>query len=110
MYAIRSYYEPPYTFLWSNGASTQNINNVSTGNYTVTITDANSCYIIKSKFVYSYSNLNVSITHVNATCVFTNDGQATANVINGTAPITYQWGNGAATQTVTGLPTRNNFV
>ena len=33
----------PYTYLWSNGATTQNLTNVIPGTYTVTITDANGC-------------------------------------------------------------------
>jgi len=32
---------PPYTFAWSTGATTAQIDNLSSGTYTVTITDAN---------------------------------------------------------------------
>ena len=34
---------PPYSFAWSNGATTEDINNLATGDYTVTITDDNGC-------------------------------------------------------------------
>lgn len=94
---------PPYTFLWSNGAITEDITNVPTGYYSVTITDANNCRIVKTKKVETYSNLQLTVTSVNASCIFTNDGQATAIPSNGTPPYTYRWGNGAVTQTVTGL-------
>ncbi len=33
----------PYEFLWNNGATTQNIENVPAGDYTITITDVNNC-------------------------------------------------------------------
>ncbi len=33
----------PYTFSWSTGANTEDLNNLSGGYYTVTITDANGC-------------------------------------------------------------------
>jgi gliding motility-associated-like protein len=34
---------PIYTFLWSNGATTAGISNLSAGNYSVIVTDANGC-------------------------------------------------------------------
>ena len=33
----------PYTYIWSTGATTQIINNLSAGNYTVTVTDFHGC-------------------------------------------------------------------
>jgi gliding motility-associated-like protein len=34
---------PPYTFLWSNSETTENLNNIGGGIYTIIITDANEC-------------------------------------------------------------------
>ncbi len=36
---------PPYNFLWSNGETTEDIENLSFGNYILTITDSNNCSI-----------------------------------------------------------------
>ena len=39
----------PYTYNWSNGDNTQNIDFLSAGNYTVTVTDENGCQISGSE-------------------------------------------------------------
>ena len=39
----------PYTYNWSNGENTQNIDFLSAGNYTVTVTDENGCLITGSE-------------------------------------------------------------
>ncbi|MFD2574650.1 beta strand repeat-containing protein, partial [Spirosoma soli] len=41
----------PYTYRWSNGATTQNISNVTTGTYSATVTDANNCTVTTSATV-----------------------------------------------------------
>jgi len=47
---------PPFSFLWSNGATTQNISSLSAGSYTVTVTDAHSCQSTVSTMVLMPSN------------------------------------------------------
>jgi gliding motility-associated-like protein len=36
---------PPYSFLWSSGGNLPLESNLAAGNYTVTVTDANGCYV-----------------------------------------------------------------
>lgn len=44
------------SYAWSNGATTQDIENLTNGTYTVNVTTANGCEIVKSFFVATYSN------------------------------------------------------
>lgn len=42
----------PYTFLWSNGATTEDIHNITSGTYTVTVTDVTGCTTTKMFNIY----------------------------------------------------------
>ncbi len=42
---------PAFTYLWSNGQTTQMINNLAPGDYSVTVTDANNCIALESVVV-----------------------------------------------------------
>lgn len=92
----------PYTYNWSNGATTPNISGLAFGVYGLTITDANGCPVTKNIYVPRSTPMTLSLTEVDPGCGMTN-GSVTANPGNGTAPYTYLWSNGATTQTVTGL-------
>ncbi|MFN8309685.1 MAG: T9SS type A sorting domain-containing protein [Chitinophagales bacterium] len=93
----------PYSYNWNTGATSNFINGLAAGTYTVTIHDVNNCTVVKSATVYSTSPVHLALTHANASCVFTADGSATVVATGGTAPYAYQWQNGQTTATSTGL-------
>ena len=51
-----------YTYQWDNGSTLSQLNNLSSGDYTVTITDANSCVLVDTFTVTQPSPINVSIS------------------------------------------------
>lgn len=95
----------PYTYQWSNGATTQNLSSLATGTYTVTITDANGCTLIRNATVNQpAATLNPTVTSTGSvSCFGGNDGSVNLSVSGGTAPYTYLWNNGATTQDLTNV-------
>lgn len=82
----------PYTYLWSNGASTQSVNNLSAGNYFVTVTDAAGCTTVINVQINQPAQLQSNISMFqNATCFGSNDGSASVNVVGGVQPYQYSW-------------------
>lgn len=92
---------PTYTYLWSTGATSQNLPSASAGTYFVTITDANGCISVDSFLVTQPAQIISSGTVVNSTGG--NTGMVDLLVSGGTPPFTYLWSNSATTQDVSGL-------
>ncbi|GLB50763.1 T9SS type A sorting domain-containing protein [Neptunitalea lumnitzerae] len=93
----------PYTYAWSNGATTATITGVAAGTYTIDITDANGCTTSDTATITEPLPLSTTITDVPVSCNGGTDGSATAAVSGGTAPYTYLWSNGATTATIANL-------
>ncbi|TVR75967.1 MAG: PKD domain-containing protein, partial [Chitinophagaceae bacterium] len=53
---------PPYSYLWSNNQTSQNLNNIGAGIYTLTVTDANQCEAIESVELTAPSELAATST------------------------------------------------
>jgi hypothetical protein len=100
----------PYSYAWSNGATTQNINGVVANTYTVTATDANLCTVTGTFTVTSPSPIVSSVTGTNVTCHGEANGTATLTVSGGTTPYTFSWSNFQATQNLTGLSGGTYYV
>lgn len=84
--------QQPYTYLWSNGATTPNINNLSAGTYWVTVTTAAGCIKSDTVTITEPTSAVVATTsQINATCFGSNDGSATVTPTGGTAPYNIVW-------------------
>ncbi len=96
----------PYTFLWSTGATTQNISGLATGAYSVTVTDDNGCDQIFNFNINEPATITMTSTVVDATCNGASNGSITLNTISGgTGPYSFLWSTGATTQNISGLAT-----
>jgi gliding motility-associated-like protein len=83
----------PYTYLWTPfGQTSQTINLVSAGNYSVTVTDLNGCQVTVNANILNTAGPTVTIpSTTNVSCFGGNNGTATANAVGGTGTITYAW-------------------
>lgn len=96
---------PPYTFEWSNGSTTQNINNIPAGSYSLTVTGANGCTAESSVDLGNNNppfNISANVTP-NTTCLPGGNGSINITVVPA-ANYTYEWSNGATTEDINGLP------
>lgn len=95
----------PYTYLWSDGQTTQTATGL-TGNtqYSVSVTDSIGCNITGSTIV-DECNLSIQFTSTNPDNLANDNGTATVTVNGGAAPYSYTWSNG---QTVTGSSSNIN--
>jgi gliding motility-associated-like protein len=100
----------PYAYLWSTNATTQNVNGLSGGTYTVTVTDANGCTISQSFVINEPGAISSSITGVNPTCFGANTGSADLNVNGGAQPYSYLWSTFQATQDLNNLTAGTYYV
>ncbi len=96
----------PYTYNWISGGNGSTETGLQTGNYTVTITDANSCNTSQTFTVSEPSEIVITLTPTDASCGIAN-GAITSSVNGGTSPYTYSWNSGAVTSSLTGLSAGN---
>ena len=102
----------PYTYLWNDGATTEDRINISAGTYTVTVTGADGNGATKSFVIGLVAGNPVITTDTtqNINCIGTATGQIAISVSSGIAPYTYLWSDGSTTEDRTNLPPGNYTV
>lgn len=87
---------PPYTFTWSNGASTEDISGLIAGVYTVTIIDVNSCAGQATFTLTDPPLITITLSGTDPLCAGASNGSVSSVVAGGTAPYTYLWSNASS--------------
>ena len=100
---------PPYTYLWNNGDTTEDISNLTAGTYSVTTTDTNGCFTTATIFVDQPSDslrLNLSTQNLNGfniACYGDTNGTISAITTGGYGLLSYNWSNGDTTSIANNL-------
>ncbi len=100
---------PPYTYSWSNGATTDSVS-LSSGTYTVSITDNVGCTIKDSVYINNSSSFFILTSSTPNVCA-ASMGSASVSVYYGTPPYTYSWSpGGQTTDIISGLSAGSYYV
>lgn len=95
---------PPYTYVWSNGATTSNLQDLVAGTYSVTVTDQLGATAAASATVTTEVDpMVLEIISTDETAEDANDGTATVEVSGGLQPYSYLWSNGEITASIQDL-------
>lgn len=95
----------PFGFSWSNGSTTQNLEGVGAGSYSVTVTDSNGCTTAVSQSITQpMAALTTTAAATNVACFGAATGSIQLNATGGTAGYTFLWNDGNTSQNRTALP------
>jgi hypothetical protein len=92
-----------YNYTWSTGSNSQSINNLSAGDYTVTVTDENDCISIETVVVELNCSLGISADDDDLECNGESNGELSVNISGQSDPVTIEWSNGGSTETISDL-------
>jgi gliding motility-associated-like protein len=81
----------PYVYEWSNTETTQDLNGIPAGNYSLLITDANGCTSTLDAQIGQPDELLATFSIENVDCFGGDDGLISVDVSGGTTPYQYNW-------------------
>lgn len=94
----------PYTIVWSNLGSGTFQNNLSAGDYLITVTDANNCVKTLKVNIPEAPIFTINPVVKNISCYGAKDGSINLNIIGGITPVKLVWDDNAVAGNV-----RNNL-
>lgn len=100
----------PFSFFWSTGAFTEDLDSLSAGNYFITITDGSACSVAMSIILDAPDSIQITPDITRPACNGSMDGAITINVSGGQPPFAYDWTTGDTSHILTGLSAGNYIV
>lgn len=86
---------PGYSYVWNNGATTDSINNLLAGIYTILVTDSNACTTSLTDTIFELSTpITISSIVTDPLCIAGTYGQIQTTIAGGFMPYTYLWNTG----------------
>jgi hypothetical protein len=100
----------PYSYSWSNGATTSSISNLAPGVYMVTVSDGNNCTGVYTALVDSANQIVSNSMAINPNCVNSLDGSISVSPSGGMGSFSIIWSTGATSSSIGSLSIGNYSV
>ncbi len=83
----------PYSYFWSTGQRTEDLININAGNYSITVTDFNACFVVLEDInIIEPDPISVDIDNIiNVNCPTSEDGYIKVQVDGGQPNYSYNW-------------------
>ena len=81
----------PYTYLWSNGQTTQTATGLVAGTFIVSVNDNSNCTVHDTIIITEPAQLLNTVNQSNISCFGANDGELVNTTSGGTLPYTVNW-------------------
>ncbi|MCB0683529.1 MAG: SprB repeat-containing protein, partial [Saprospiraceae bacterium] len=81
----------PYSYLWSDGQTSDLVIDLAPGTYSVTVTDATGCTAETSVEINTLPAIDLQIEDVVPASTVAQNGAIDITVSGGTPPFTYDW-------------------
>jgi SprB repeat len=85
----------PYRYQWSNGATTEDLEGILSGMYSVTVTDKNNCRETTTFSLSQPGSISLVVSSIAARCFGTATGSASVTASGGSPGYTYSWRSAA---------------
>jgi hypothetical protein len=99
---------PNFSYAWDNGATTEDLSNLSPGTYRFVLTDGNGCKTSSSYTITAPSQLNATV--LTSTANSSNNGSIDLSVSGGTPAYTYLWNTNETSEDLSNLAAGNYSV
>jgi gliding motility-associated-like protein len=93
----------PYSFLWDNGETTEDLSNVPAGDYSVILNDANGCFAAQVITLTEPTEILVLYSVDEPSCEGLPDAGVNVTVTGGVPAYSYLWSDGSTNQNLTGV-------
>lgn len=100
----------PFTYEWSNGDTLNQINELPSGTYFLTISDDNDCVKLDTFILSESSDVEVTETIAHNLCYGDSEGSISLDISGGNQPYEILWNNAETSTDIDDLPVGDYFV